>query len=464
MKKRTFYSTFLLFLLAVYATILSLSVISLRGIMQQSRQQCLDEQYFIASALHRDMAALQDRGVMAQTGLDSLMQPYQYLTGNRRSALAVYEDDGLIYTLGEIDEQDPVPERNVKEDRTVVMERRGERLLCRAWGALPEPYDSYQILYQTDITESLETWKERNNTMVSIGAAISFIMAVTLLVLLDRLFLPLSQITGLSQKMADGDYGERLPVGAGDEVGQMARSFNHMAENIESKVAELAAAAENKQRFVDNFAHELRTPLTAIYGYAEYMQKAALSREDAQFALDTILAESRRMQQMANQLMELSDLRNGEIRMEVLDLPEILHAAVRTVAHKLTASHIGLKISSEVRTVRGDKVLLHSLLVNLIDNAAKASSAGTEITVNTFYTDGNVVIAVTDQGRGMAPEELERITEPYYRVDKSRNRREGGAGLGLAICAQIADCHGAGLTFQSEPGRGTTAMIKFTTP
>lgn len=464
MKKRTFYATFLLFLSAIYICMLSLSVITLRGTMQQARQQCLNEQYFIASALCRDMAALEERGVTSQSELDNLMQPYLYLAGNRESALAVYEDAGLIYFAGGTDRMETAPERNQGEVRTVAMDHRGDQSLCSVWGALPEPYGRYQILYQTDITESLEAWKDRNNTMLMTGAAVSFIMAVSLLVLLNRLFLPLSQITGLSRKIAEGDYRDRLPVRGRDEIGQMACSFNHMAEEIDNKVTELAAAAENRQRFVDNFAHELRTPLTAIYGYAQYMQKAALSQEDAQFALDTILAESRRMQQMANQLMELSGLRNGEIRMEVQNLPEILDLAARTVAHKLSVNRIKLQISSEVERVVGDAVLLQSLLVNLIDNAAKASGAGTVITLKTFCKDGKAVITVSDQGRGMEPEELERITEPYYRVDKSRNRREGGAGLGLAICSQIAECHGALLTFQSEPGHGTTAMITFTTP
>lgn len=464
MKKRTFYATFLLFLSAIYVCMLSLSAITLRGAMQQARRQCLNEHYLIAAALYRDMAALDARGVSFRSEMNSLMQSYLYLVENRSSALAVYEDDELLHFSGNLSQMDTAPERSQGEVRTVITDFREKKYLCRVWGALPEPYEQYQILYQMDITESLKDWMHRNNTMLLVGVVVSFIMAVSLLILLDRIFLPLIQITGLSQRIAKGDYRERLPVYGTDEIGQMASSFNHMAEEIENKVTELAAAAENRQRFVDNFAHELRTPLTAIYGYAQYMQSAALNQKDAQFALDTILAESRRMQQMANQLMELSGLRNGEIRMEPQKLSEILDFAARTVSHKLTENHIELRITSGVDTVVGDLVLLQSLLVNLIDNAAKASSAGDIVTVKSFYEEGKAVITVSDQGKGMEPEELKRITEPYYRVDKARNRKEGGAGLGLAICNQIVKCHGALLTFQSEPGHGTTAMVIFTTP
>lgn len=463
MKNRTFYATFLLFLAAIYICMLSLSVITLRGTMQQIRRQCLNEQYLVAAPLYRDIAALEARGVSFQTEMDNLMQFYQYLVEKRSSALAVYEDTKLLYSLGSIAQMDKAPEKMQGEVRSVITDCEEKKRLCRIRGALPEPYERYQILYQMDITDSLEDWMHRNDTMLLAGAAVSLIMAVLLLILLDRIFLPLIQITGLSQRIAEGDYRERLPVHGTDEIGQMASSFNHMAEEIENKVTELAAAAENRQRFVDNFAHELRTPLTAIYGYAQYIQSADLKPEDAQFALATILVESRHMQQMANQLMELSGLRNGEIKMESQKLSEILDFVFRTVEHKLSGNQIELCISSGVDTVVGDMVLLQSLLVNLIDNAAKASSAGDVITVQSFYEEGKAVITVSDQGKGMDAEELERIIEPYYRVDKARNRKEGGVGLGLAICSQIVKCHGALLTFQSEPGHGTTVRVSFTT-
>lgn len=172
MKKRTFYATFLLFLTAIYTSILSLSVITLKGTMQQARQQCLNEQYFIASALYRDMAALEDRGLASQEELDSLMQPYLYLAGNRRSALFVYRDNTLLYTTGDSGNMETAPPGNQGEDRTVAIGQKGQKTLCSTWGALPRPYDSFQILYQIDITEHLDAWEERNNTMLFVGAAL----------------------------------------------------------------------------------------------------------------------------------------------------------------------------------------------------------------------------------------------------------------------------------------------------
>ena len=140
----------------------------------------------------------------------------------------------------------------------------------------------------------------------------------------------------------------------------MARSFNHMASQIEGKVTELAAAAESRQRFIDNLAHELRTPLTAIYGYAQYLRSAALGEEETRFALDAILSESRRIQVMAGQLMELSGLRGGEIGMERQDLEKIVEALRSTLAQRLWERGIVLKVSLEVKTVTGEMCIRDS--------------------------------------------------------------------------------------------------------
>lgn len=171
----------------------------------------------------------------------------------------------------------------------------------------------------------------------------------------------------------------------------MTNSFNYMTYEIENKIAELAAA-ENRQQFVDNFAHELRTPLTAIYGYAEYIQKASLTYKDRQFALNTILSESQRMQKMANQLMELSNLHTGAIYMEKHKLSEILDSVKLILVQKLKEKNIKLQISSHIESITCNTILLQILLINLIDNAIKASNTGGIVTVKTFYQDCKPVI------------------------------------------------------------------------
>lgn len=123
--------------------------------------------------------------------------------------------------------------------------------------------------------------------------------------------------------------------------------------------------------------------------------------------------------------------------------------------------HIQIDFECELDVIEGDACLLQSLFINLIDNAIKACDPGGHIVVQAVMTDGRQMVTIQDNGKGMAPEIIRHITEPFYRVEKSRNRRDGGAGLGLAICKQIAARHGAELEFTSCPGEGTTARIIF---
>lgn len=461
MKNRTFYATFLLFLFAIYSSILILSIITLRDTIQQAKSQCLNEQYLVVSSLYNDISAIENRGITIGDNIETLMQPYMYLTGN--SKISIYQNNKLLYTTGVLLDLELVSKQNLSNNRTISIDRNNKLYLCSISSTLPQPFDNYFILYQVDITEHLVSWGHMNNTMLITGGIVSLILALFLMLILEKLFNPLSQITKLSKKIADGDYSVCLPEKGKDEIAQMASSFNYMTHEIENKITELAAVAENRQRFIDNFAHELRTPLTSIYGYAEYMQKASLSEEDKQFALSTILSESHRMQAMANQLMELSNLRTGEIHMENHNLSEILNSVELILAQKRKEKNIKLQISSHVKAIICDTILLQSLLINLIDNAIKASDLSSIITIETFYQDYKPVIAVSDRGKGMDEIELTHIMEPYYRVGKSRNHKEGGAGLGLAICHQIAIRHNAELLFKSKLGVGTTAMIIFTT-
>ncbi|MGR6109237.1 HAMP domain-containing protein, partial [Staphylococcus aureus] len=130
-------------------------------------------------------------------------------------------------------------------------------------------YDSYTMVYLYDATDAITAWKHMKNVLFFAGFILSCLLALGLMLLLNRIFKPLSQISQTSRNIAAGAYETRLPVSGRDELSEMAQSFNHMAYEIQRQMTELIDAADKKQQFIDNFAHELRTPLTAIYGYAE---------------------------------------------------------------------------------------------------------------------------------------------------------------------------------------------------
>ena len=464
MKRRTFLTTLILFLACFYAGILVISTTTYRDTVRRAKEQCAGEHYFIVSGFVKDVAALHSRGVDYTQALDGLMRPYGLLAKNQNASLMLYDDGQRVYS--NMSGSGGHTLRELKDDNRLVYADKAEnKTYMEVIGRLPEPYDRFIVVYRSDISAIVSAWERMKNTLFASGLILSCFLALCLLFLLERLFRPLSEISRTSQRIASGNFRDtRLVVSGNDELTEMARSFNHMADEIQGQMAELTAAAQNRQLFIDNFAHELRTPLTAIYGYAEYIQKAVTTEDDRQFAIECILMESSRIQNMAGQLMELASLRSDQIHMKVLAVPELFNAVGRTMQPRAAEKEVCLRFLCELATLRGDANLLESLLINLIDNGIKACETEGKITVCAAMQEKNPVITVSDNGKGMPGELLDQITEPYYRIEKSRGRRDGGAGLGLAICKQIALQHGGELSFSSQSGKGTTATIIFTTP
>jgi two-component system, OmpR family, sensor kinase len=464
MKNRTFLATLALFLIAFNLGILIISVATFKDTVHRAEERSLGEHYFITSALIKDFQAVESRGTNIEGALSSLLQPYSYLSGDNKVKLAFYKSKQLVYSNQlEIDVPSRFLEPPENGSRLVTMQNTDDRSHVIVSGKLPAPYDMYTMVYFYDTTDVITAWKQMKNMLFLAGLIISGLLALGLLLLLNRIFKPLAQISQNSRNIAAGAYETRLPVSGNDELSEMARSFNHMAEEIQRQMTELITAADKKQQFIDNFAHELRTPLTAIYGYAEYMQKAALSEDDRLSAIGYIMSESRRMQTMAHQLLDLANLKNDQITWEANNVSELFQTVKQTLQNKITEKEIQIEYRCELDVILGDAFLLQSLFVNLIDNAIKACDKDGHIIVHAAMENGKKTVCIRDNGKGMAAEVLEHITEPFYRVEKSRNRKDGGAGLGLAICKQIVLRHDAALEFVSHPGEGTTAKITFTT-
>ena len=287
-------------------------------------------------------------------------------------------------------------------------------------------------------------------------------MAFFLFQFLNVIFRPLRQISGASAKIADGDYGSRIPVLGKDEISGVAHNFNRMADQIERQIRQLGDAAEQKQQFVDNFSHELRIPLTAIYGYAEYIQKAPVSDEERYECTQFIMSECSRLQRMAYQLLDMALLRREEAKCSDCSVKKLFAQSEK--AMHIRAAEKGIKLTYVLSCdyiVRGNPEQLLIVLDNLIDNGVKASEAEEEIQVSAYLEETHVVVEVEDQGIGMETAQLSHIREPFYRVDKARSRAVGGAGLGLAICERILQLYHIEMSFYSKPGSGTTVKLFF---
>ena len=464
MKQRTFLMTLALFLFFFNLGIFIVSVAMFRDTVDSAKERSLGEHYFIVSALIQDFRAVESRGIKLDSSLSSLLQPYSFLSGDDKSGLVLYKSDRLVYSSrnGSV-LKDGFPKPPGNGNRLASIRKADHKTYVFVSGNLPAPYNAYTLFYLYDATASITSWNHLKNMLFLAGFVLSVLLAFGLLLVLNRIFKPLKQISETSKNIADGAYETRLPVYGHDELSEMARSFNHMADEIQRQMTELKDTADKKQQFVDNFAHELRTPLTAIYGYAEYMQKAVLTEDDRLSSLNYIMSESRRLQTIAFQLLELANLQNNPVICEKLKVSDLFASVRQSFYGKFAEKNIQVEFRIEIEMICGDASLLESLLINLIDNSIKACGEEGHITVRAFVEDGKSTVTIRDNGKGMPPEVLSQITEPFYRGEKSRNRSDGGAGLGLAICKQIASSHGANLTFVSRPGEGTTAKITFTT-
>lgn len=269
---------------------------------------------------------------------------------------------------------------------------------------------------------------------------------------------PVKKLTEAAGKIADGNYGERIADGGTDEVGQLARNFNRMAAAVEEKVLELSDNARQKEDFVANFAHELKTPLTSMIGYADRIYHKELPREEQRQAAWYIWNEGMRLEALSHKLMDMTVLNHKDFVLQETEAQELFRELAADTAYLVTERGASLQCSVETAYIAVEYDLFKTLYLNLIDNALKAGA--TTIQVTGRKCGAVYVLQVADNGSGIPAQEIQRITEAFYMVDKSRSRKQHGAGIGLALAEQIAQIHGSALEFESDGASGTSVRMR----
>ena len=214
-----------------------------------------------------------------------------------------------------------------------------------------------------------------------------------------------------------------------------------------------------QENFMGAFAHELKTPMTAIIGFADLLRQGNLDENTRMTAANYIFTEGRRLEKLSFKLLDLIVLKKDSIVMKRVWLNRYLDEIERALSPSLRDKGIRLVCRAEQAKAVLEPDLVKSVLYNLIDNASKAMDSGGIIGVKATAIPGGCQFYVADNGRGMEEKELARITEAFYRVDKSRSRAQGGAGLGLALCKQIVELHNGSIHFDSKPGAGTQVTV-----
>lgn len=324
--------------------------------------------------------------------------------------------------------------------------------------------------YIQNSTMTIITKKDLSGVYDQLGENLRFLKIISIIVLsasalaiyVISLFMtrPLEKLSKVTAKISGGDYSVRADIKSDDEVGELAESFNTMAGSVEDNVEELKTMVHRREQFVADFTHEMKTPMTAIIGYADSVRHLDMTDEERDMSLNYIYTEGKRLEMMSQKLFDLLYLKDSNVFMEEVEAKELGNETIMHMMPMMEKKNISIKADFEEAEINGDAELIKTVFINLLDNARKASDEGTEIEFSGHLVEADGKKAyeyiVKDNGIGMSAEDQNRIFDEFYMVDKSRTRKEGGAGLGMSLVAIILEKHDAKIRIESELGKGTT--------
>ncbi len=295
-----------------------------------------------------------------------------------------------------------------------------------------------------------------NSSLIWSGVFAAGVAVALTFFLSRRILAPVESLSRAARALARGDFSGRVAVRSRDEVGELARTFNTMAE-------EMAKTQEIRRSLVADVAHELRTPLSNIRGYLEAMRDGVMSADAA--TLDSVHEEVLLLTRLIEDLQELALAESGQIALYIqpCDLADLVRKAVAAVGPRAEAK--GISISGDApgnAQIQADPERIGQVLRNLLVNAVNYTPSGGKVRVMVDRRADEVEVSVEDTGIGIPEEELPYVFERFYRVDKSRSRATGGVGLGLTIAKRLAEAHGGRITARSQVGKGST--FTFTVP
>lgn len=415
-------------------------------------------------------------------GTENMRNALRQMTGQKGAywdAVLLASGDEVVYRQGKAAEEWLSAEEEETGNCRVTFLRagNGERYL-RISGGFSIGAQTLSLDTVHDISELYENRARQQNAYRFIFLLTMLLcagLAYSMALILTR---PLTRLSRGAREIADGNFSFRSEIRSDDEIGRLSQDFDRMADRIEENVQMLEESVKAQERFVSSFTHELKTPMTSVIGYADLLRSQELSEEERCDAANYIFMEGKRLERLSLKLMEIYVAKEGNIRLS-LQAPG---AIAEDVAAHLRPIYRDRNISLETRCERGtcrlEPDLFRSLLVNLIDNAGKAigeeghgraiSEKGRgetireegHILVTVHMTENGCVLLVEDDGPGIPEEAKVHLTEAFYRVDKSRSRKQGGAGLGLTLCANIAELHGGALVFENREGGGTRVRVE----
>lgn len=444
---------------------------------QREGQRAVSQQQYLAGMLRAGVVSQRlQRGLIQLSGEETDRAARQVLAqqaeGDYLRGLALYSEAGeaLFDRLpGGFEGAGGPPEPGEGEaDATLTVLRRGGRLdgqerwylLC----SMPVQLESgrYRLCACYEVSDLQRQLDRQAAGTVALCLALSLLGAGALLVLVRRLLRPLAALDVSARRIAAGSYGERLDTAGDDELAGLAADMNQLAAAVQRRIDQLEQLAEERKAFIGNLAHEMKTPLTSILGFADLLYLPSQVPDDKRVEYACVIAEeAKRLRALSGKLLELMTLGSANLVFEPVSLRALADEVALSLRPVLAQSGLQLACDCPDVPLWVDKELFKSLLYNLLDNGRKASEAGGMLRLAARPEGGWMTILVRDYGRGIPQEELDKICEPFYMVDKSRSRKAGGAGLGLALCREIVAVHRGRMEIDSRVGKGTLIALRF---
>lgn len=442
--KKIYFTVLLLFLIFLNMGIYMVFRTAYHGSLQEEKKRIIGENQVMERALAEDISAFGEK-TPGKKMLEPIMKDYEKIFLKNGLNFELWQNGIRLFPGG------GQSLTEMGDDETITIQRKdGVQTACLVT-SFEAGKDEYRLLTTKKMTELSALWDKLKYIFLILSGVLSLVLAAALYMILRRLTRPLHQLSQMTREVAAGHY-ERIQIQGKDEVAELGRDFNVMTETVHNRI-------ESQQRFVANLAHELRTPLTSIGGYSDFLLRGKADQEKQYQALNYIKKESGRMQQMTHQLLLLARIQGEELEFVETDLGSCVREAYESCLPLLEEKNLAVDMSGTDFTIQGVPELLVCLVRNLLENAVRACEEGGEIRI--LWEEGRLYIQ--DDGIGMAAGELEKILEPFYRVDRARSRERGGTGLGLALCAEIIHLHRGEIRIESEPGKGTEFFVTFTT-
>lgn len=386
---------------------------------------------------------------------------YAHLLQSNQKAFSLAAEGQYLYNLSAAD---PLQQLSMHEhliSASQMLQQEGQLMLISGLNL-----SVFQLPFTLYLTEDISQVKEQVSNLVRTSQAallISLLFCALLLPpLIKRSLRPLETLSEVADRIAGGKFSLRSRIGTKDEVGALSRSFDSMADTVEEKIKGLEDINHSQQLLIGALTHELKTPMTAIIGFSDSLLTMPLNDEKKAEALQQIHEAAHRTERLSQKMMQLIALdHEGKLDPRPVETQQLFHQVALTMEEACQKANLSLQtqVQDKLGYFQGDTDLLHSALCNLVDNAIKASAPGQAITLRAKQEGQQVVLAVIDQGRGIPKKELPHLTQPFYRVDKARSRKLGGAGLGLSLCQLVIKAHGGDLCIESVIGQGTTVSL-----